>query len=210
MTRRRSIRRPATSVDEVGEQAQAVGAAPLGVELDAEQRARARSPRRTARRASVVARTTLVGRRGRHARVRVDEVEVGAVGDAVEQRVRRARARPGSSRCAAASARRRAGPSARAATPSVGAPSSSLPSNRSWSPRQMPEERPVGREPAPGSGSTRPCASSRSIAGAGGADARARRGRRRRAAPRASRDDRDRRRRRASSAWPMLTRLPAP
>ena len=37
MTRRRSIRRARTEIDEVGQQAQPVGAAPFRVELDAEQ-----------------------------------------------------------------------------------------------------------------------------------------------------------------------------
>ena len=58
MTRRRSIRRPRDEVDEVGQQPQAVGAAPLRVELDAEQARRGRPPRRTARRGRSSARTT--------------------------------------------------------------------------------------------------------------------------------------------------------
>ena len=77
-----------TSRHEVGEQAQAVGAAPLGVELDAEQRPAGDRRRRTAGRARSSARTaSLGGAAGGRAGVRVDEVEVGAVGDAVEQRV---------------------------------------------------------------------------------------------------------------------------
>ena len=97
--------------------------------------------------------------------VRVDEVEVGAVGDAVEGRVRRGGARPGSSRCAAASARPRGRTVRPGRTPSVSAPSSSLPSNSSWSPRQMPR---YGRSAAIQAriGSTKPPARSRSIAGA--------------------------------------------
>ena len=79
--------------------------------------------------------------------------------------------RPGSSRCAAASAHPRGGSSGRATAPSVVAPSSSLPSNSSCSPRQMPRN---GRSSASQarSGSVRPRASRRAIAGCGGADTR--------------------------------------
>ena len=70
ITRWRSIRRPARSIDEVGQQPQAVGAAPLGVELDAEQRRRGRRPRRTAGRARSCARTIVAARRRRPGRRR--------------------------------------------------------------------------------------------------------------------------------------------
>ena len=192
--------------DEVREQAQAVVAAPLGVELDAEQPTARRPRRRTAGRAR--------SRRGRDRprRRRRRRRTSGRSRSRPRRRRRRtpgaaAAARPGSSRCGGASARpsrRRVRPGR---TPSVVAPSSSLPSNRSCRPRQIPRN---GRSSAiqPRIGSTRPAASRRAIAGAGGTDAR--------------HDERIGARSGAPERWPgaraprscvsacsMLTRLPA-
>ena len=86
----------------------------------------------------VVARTTSSPAPVGHAGVRVDEVEVGPVGDPGERRVVARAARPGSSRCGGASARPRGGRVRPGRTPSVVAPSSSLPSKSSWRPRQIP------------------------------------------------------------------------
>ena len=94
----------------------------------------ARPPRRTFRRASSrPARPASGGTPG----VRVDEVEVGAAGRSRRTPGGRGGAPPGSSRCGEPSGARRAArsdPAGRRAS----APSSSLPSNSSWRPRQIP------------------------------------------------------------------------
>ena len=123
------------------------GAAPLGVELDAEQPS-ARDRRDERRAVLGRARTTSLRAVCGHARVGVDEIEVGTVGDARRTAGARASARPGSSRCAGsvgASSRRdsAAGQHSRGWS----APSSSLPSNRSWSPRQIPRNGRSARDP---------------------------------------------------------------
>ena len=115
--------------------------------------------------------TTSSSSAGGHAGVRVDEVEVGAVGDAVEQRVI---ARPLDLVPADVGQGRRvlepdaSGP---ARTPRVSAPSSSLPSNSSCRPRQMPRN---GRSAASQAriGSTRPAPVEALHRGRGRADAR--------------------------------------
>ena len=127
--------------------------------------ARARRPTRTAARARSAARTTS-SVAARPARPRTSGRSRG-------RRRRRCRrtagaracARPGSSRCAGrvgASCSRDVRPGS---TPRVVAPSSSLPSNSSWSPRQMPRN---GRSRSTQSriGSTRPRRARRAIAGA--------------------------------------------
>ena len=94
MTRRRSIRTPARrgspggphQRDEVRQQAQAVVAAPLGVELDAEQ-SFPRDGGHEPRAVFGLGEDDVVGRLRRRPRVRMDEVEVGSVVDAIEQRV---------------------------------------------------------------------------------------------------------------------------
>ena len=140
---------------DVREQPEAVGPASLGVELDAEQASAGDRARRTGAPCSVSAsdRSSASGRRdarrtsGRSRSRRRRGCRRTAGG--------RGAARPGSSRCAAGSGRPRAGPCGPASTPSVSAPSSSLPSNRSWSPRQIPR---YGRSAAIQAriGSTRP------------------------------------------------------
>ena len=183
-------------------------AAPLRVELDAEQVA-ARDGGHEG--PPVLGRGEDDGRRPvrRHARVRVDEVEVGTVVDPIEERMPRVAGRPGSSRCAAGSGHPASRDVRPGRTPRVAAPSSSLPSNRSWSPRQMPRN---GRSAAIQSriGSTRPAAPGAPSPGpprpTPGHDERI--GVRRPASP--SRAIGDRPPRRVVSACSMLTRLPAP
>ena len=132
ITRRRSIRRRSRRR---WRSSAAVRPGPLGVELDADEFAMLTADTNDA----------VLGlgedRRGRPRRrqpdVGVDEVEVRVRGDAREGRVLQWRTTRFQPMCGSvgASSRRTVRPGS---TPSVWAPSSSEPSNRSWSPRQMP------------------------------------------------------------------------
>ena len=125
-----------TQVDEVGQQPQAVLAASLGVELDAEQRPTCDG---RGERSAVLGRgedeVVLGGAEG--ARIRMDEVEVGVRGDPVEERMR-----PRPDDLVPADVRQGGGileaDRPTRGDPDVVAPSSSLRSKRSWSPRQIP------------------------------------------------------------------------
>ena len=164
MTRRREHQAARTRSTKLASSRRPSGAAAFGVELDAEQRV-ARDRRHE--------RATVVGRgQDRRARAVVVGHARRTSGRSRSRRRPRCRrradaaasARPGSSRCAGGSARPRSGPSARRTTPSVVAPSSSLPSNRSCRPRQMPRN---GRPAAIQAriGPVRPRRSSRPMAG---------------------------------------------
>ena len=126
MTRRQSIRRRPPSATTLRDEAEAVGAGPLRVELDAEQATpgdgrdepRRRVPSRpeiAARRHRRPARPRTSGRSRSPRPARCRRRPGAAAGDP-----------PGSSRCAAGSAPLRGGPSCPGRTPSVAAPSSSL------------------------------------------------------------------------------------
>ena len=196
-------------IDEVGQQPQAVVAAPLGVELDAEQRAARDRRHERARRAR--------SWRGRAPRRRRPAGARRTSGRSRSRRRRRSRrtagagasARPGSSRCAAGSGRPRGGPSGPARTPERRRAVLVAALEQQLEAEADAEERPVGGDPAADR--------------AGQAAPREPRHRRRRGAD--ARDDRAAsapsqvlRPSRATStsaptvgsAWSMLTRLPAP
>ena len=131
---------------------------------------RASGPRATADTNGARARswraTTSSAAAGRHARVGVDEVEVGAVGDAVEQRVLARSARPGSSRCAAGSGRPRAATVRPGSTPSVVGAVLVAALEQQLQPEADARGTAGRRRSRPGSASTRPRRSRRAIAGA--------------------------------------------
>ena len=201
MTRRRSIRLPpapwAARPTTFAMQSQAVGARPLRVELDAEHPAARDRGHERARHAR--------SRRGRLPRRRRRAARPRTSGRSRSPRRPRCRRTRGASRSGStwfqpmwgsvgASTRRTVRPGR---TPSVSAPSSSLPSNRSWSPRQMPRN---GRSAAIQAriGSTNPARPQPVHRRRRPPRRRARRGGRRRRRHRASpRDGRVRRRRAA-------------
>ena len=167
--RRSRRRRTAGRSDHVGQEAQAVRAAPLRVELDAEQPPAGDGAREPGRRAS--------SRRARRPRCPAPAGRRTSGRSTGRRRRRcprtrdgRAGGRPGSSRCGAASARRRGGPSARAGGRASRRRPRRCPRTASCRPRQMPRNGRSARTQAR-IGSTSPWASQAGHRRCGRADA---------------------------------------